>query len=308
MVWSCTKKNERDAVLKKNIEQKKLARITQSQGTNLYIKNLEDEIDENRLRQEFSSWGTIRSLKIMKDERSNIHRGFGFISYASPEEAKRAISEMNTRILQGFNKPLYVALHEPKEIRRSKIEQFQASRKIPRIPATQGPYNMYPFIPPPPHYVYPPQQMVTPPWPNPYPPVIPVPTQPPLKNPVPRQPVTTRTGGGQSGQVGGRGKPNSARRSQAESFSGTSSMDHHQHHQIPIQRLPPEQQRRWLGENLYAQIAQIDQARAGKITGMFLDSGWSVEDLYSLLVNPESLKSRIGDALRVLEQNVQGNT
>lgn len=35
------------------------------QGVNLYVKNLDDSIDDERLRKEFSPYGTITSAKVM---------------------------------------------------------------------------------------------------------------------------------------------------------------------------------------------------------------------------------------------------
>lgn len=114
------KKSEREGELRKKFEQIKLDRMTKYQGINLYIKNLEDGVNEERLRMEFSAFGEVKSVKIMTDEKAAT-RGFGFVCYSTPEEAQRTITEMNGRILSGCTKPLYVALHEPKEMRRHKL-------------------------------------------------------------------------------------------------------------------------------------------------------------------------------------------
>ena len=39
------------------------------QGVNLYVKNLDDSIDDERLRKEFFPYGTITSAKVMSVER-----------------------------------------------------------------------------------------------------------------------------------------------------------------------------------------------------------------------------------------------
>lgn len=36
------------------------------QGVNLYVKNLDDGIDDERLRKEFAPFGTITSAKVLK--------------------------------------------------------------------------------------------------------------------------------------------------------------------------------------------------------------------------------------------------
>ena len=109
-VGRAQKKVERQAELKRKFEQLKQERISRYQGVNLYIKNLDDTIDDEKLRKEFSPFGSITSAKVMlEDGRS---KGFGFVCFSSPEEATKAVTEMNGRIVG--SKPLYVALAQRK--------------------------------------------------------------------------------------------------------------------------------------------------------------------------------------------------
>jgi len=64
--------------------------------------------------------------------------------------------------------------------------------------------------------------------------------------------------------------------------------------------LSEEQQKLYLGEQLYPLIAKVDKSLAGKITGMLLDSGWSVEELNSLVVDESKLLAKIDEARNVL--------
>ena len=43
-------------------------------------------------------------------------KGFGFVCYTTPEEANRAIAEMNGRLVG--TKPLYIALAQRKEVNK----------------------------------------------------------------------------------------------------------------------------------------------------------------------------------------------
>lgn len=112
------KKAERAMELKNKFEAQKIERISKYQGVNLYIKNLEDGIDDEKLRTEFSQFGTITSAKVMKDDKGN-SKGFGFVCFSSPDEATKAVTEMNGRII--VTKPLYVALAQRKEERRAQL-------------------------------------------------------------------------------------------------------------------------------------------------------------------------------------------
>lgn len=60
------KKMERQAELKDKFEKIRMERINRYQGVNLYVKNLDDNIDDDRLRKEFSQFGTITSARVSK--------------------------------------------------------------------------------------------------------------------------------------------------------------------------------------------------------------------------------------------------
>jgi len=108
------KKSERSAELKKRVELRKLEKLKRFEGLNLFVKNLDDKFDDERLRAEFAQFGTITSAKVMTE--NGVSKGFGFVCYSQPEEAIRALSQLNGRIIG--SKPLYIALAQRKEDRR----------------------------------------------------------------------------------------------------------------------------------------------------------------------------------------------
>ncbi|KAI4572463.1 hypothetical protein MJT46_005531 [Ovis ammon polii x Ovis aries] len=59
------KKVEWQAELKQKFEQLKQERISRYQGVNLYLKNLDETIDDEKLRKEFSPFGSMASPKTM---------------------------------------------------------------------------------------------------------------------------------------------------------------------------------------------------------------------------------------------------
>lgn len=136
-VGRAQKKAERHAELKEKFERIKLDRINRYQGVNLYVKNLDDTIDDEVLRKEFSQFGTITSAKVMCEGGRS--KGFGFVCFSSPEEATKAVTEMNGRIL--VSKPLYVALAQRKDERKAHLNAQYMQRvsglRIPNQPMSQ---------------------------------------------------------------------------------------------------------------------------------------------------------------------------
>lgn len=141
-VGKAQKKSERELELKSRFEQTAKEAVDKFQGVNLYVKNLDDGIDDDKLKELFSEFGTITSCKVMRDP-SGISRGSGFVAFSTPEEASRALSEMNGRMI--VSKPLYVALAQRKEERRARLQaQFSQMRPVAMTPSLAPRMPMYP--------------------------------------------------------------------------------------------------------------------------------------------------------------------
>ncbi|OBS78368.1 hypothetical protein A6R68_19246 [Neotoma lepida] len=152
-VGRAQKRAERQSELKRRFEQMKQERqnryqavwdqrardIEQNpffQGVNLYVKNLDDSINDERLKEVFSAYGVITSAKVMTE--SSHSKGFGFVCFSSPEEATKAVTEMNGRIVG--TKPLYVALAQRKEERKAILtNQYRQSLSRPVLSSFQQP-------------------------------------------------------------------------------------------------------------------------------------------------------------------------
>ncbi len=68
---------------------------------NILIRNLSRKITESELREMFSPFGTISSLNIVMDEKTNTSKGFGFVEMDDPKEAKSAIQALNGKKVDG---------------------------------------------------------------------------------------------------------------------------------------------------------------------------------------------------------------
>ncbi|EPY50998.1 mRNA export shuttling protein [Schizosaccharomyces cryophilus OY26] len=308
-VGRAQKKHEREEELRRRYEQIKMEKMNKYQGVNLFVKNLQDEVDDERLKTEFSAFGTITSAKVMTDEQGK-SKGFGFVCYTTPEEANKAVTEMNQRMLAG--KPLYVALAQRKEVRRTQLEaQIQArnqfrlqqqvaaaagipavqygggpliygpggypipaavnGRGMPMVPGHNGPMPMYPGMPP----QFP--AGVAPGYPG---------MSPRGPAPVPAQgrPMMMPTGVPQPGPDESAAVPGMPERFTAADLAA----------------VPEENRKQVLGELLYPKIFMREEKLAGKITGMLLEMQDS--ELLELLDEDAALNERIDEALNVLRE------
>ena len=68
---------------------------------NMYIGNLAYDVTENDLRNAFSEFGEVSSVKIITDKFSGRPKGFGFVEMPDNSEADHAIKALNGKVLNG---------------------------------------------------------------------------------------------------------------------------------------------------------------------------------------------------------------
>uniref|UniRef100_A0A493U0I3 Uncharacterized protein n=1 Tax=Anas platyrhynchos platyrhynchos TaxID=8840 RepID=A0A493U0I3_ANAPP len=324
-------------------------------GVNLYVKNLDDGIDDERLRKEFSPFGTITSAKVMMEGGRS--KGFGFVCFSSPEEATKAVTEMNGRIVA--TKPLYVALAQRKEERQAHLTN-QYMQRMASVRAVPNPViNPYQPAPPSGYFMaaipqtqnraayYPANQLAqlarpSPRWtaqgarPHPFQnmpgairPAAPRPpfsTMRPASSQVPRVMSTQRVANTSTQTMGPRPAAAATAATPAvrtvPQYKYAAGVRNPQQHlntqpQVAMQQpavhvqgqepltasmlasAPPQEQKQMLGERLFPLIQSMHPTLAGKITGMLLEIDNS--ELLHMLESPESLRSKVDEAVAVLQ-------
>ena len=67
----------------------------------VYVGNLPFTIEDDKLKETFSSFGEIEEANVIKDKFSGRSKGFGFVTFKDDESAKKAIAEMNEKEVEG---------------------------------------------------------------------------------------------------------------------------------------------------------------------------------------------------------------
>ena len=70
-------------------------------GKKLYVGNLPFSATEDSLKELFSQFGTVESVKIVTDKVTFQSKGFAFLELATVQEAVSAIAKMHGSVLDG---------------------------------------------------------------------------------------------------------------------------------------------------------------------------------------------------------------
>ena len=156
----------------------------QKGNCNLILKNIPLTAKEEDLEKIFKKFGNITSIRIeknkieQKEEKGKfllVSQGYGFISFEKPEDAKKALEEMDQKFLPGFegwNKPLTIEFYLTRKERQ--LIENQDNANISNYYMSPAPAPVQRFMPMmPPHFMpnqFNPTNMQGPiPMPMPYP-------------------------------------------------------------------------------------------------------------------------------------------
>ncbi|MDO8613460.1 MAG: RNA-binding protein, partial [Dehalococcoidia bacterium] len=68
---------------------------------NLYVGGLSFDTTDDGLKTFFEQAGTVESASIITDRDSGRSRGFGFVEMATEAEGRKAIEDLNGKMLDG---------------------------------------------------------------------------------------------------------------------------------------------------------------------------------------------------------------
>eukprot|EP01060_Flectonema_neradi_P008127 TRINITY_DN157_c1_g2_i1.p1 TRINITY_DN157_c1_g2~~TRINITY_DN157_c1_g2_i1.p1 ORF type:complete len:582 (+),score=139.81 TRINITY_DN157_c1_g2_i1:44-1789(+) len=314
------KKQEREFVKKANQKERQQELL---KFTNLYVKNLDDSVTSETLRDAFSEFGTMMSCKVMTHPETNISKGFGFVSFKDSGAAKQATESMNGRMLSG--KPLFVTLAQKKDARKAQLETLYRGRGSVN-PAFGGggmmnpAMNQMPFMNNPMNFGFhqgPPGGF------NNYPGGMqrggqgmqrgPMTAQPnlmrqqrpqqapfafgaPSMSQNMRQPAPVGIGG--PNRLGMGVRPMGGAPTGMPSSAPMDTVD-----PAKLATMTQEGQKNHLGEKLFAKIQATEPQHAAKITGMLLEMDNA--EILNLLDSPDLLTQKVREAMSVLKRHGQ---
>lgn len=282
------KKSERERELSVHFKAEETKRMERFAGRNLYVRNLDESVDDKKLLEIFTELGSISSAVVMRNA-NNTSRGFGFVCFSTAEEATTAVTSMNNKMVEG--KPIYVALAQRKEARKAQLENQRRNMAMTRGGMNMGaPMRGYPAAPMP-------YGMMNPAAPMPYG-MMPRGGMPMGYGPRPGVPSGMMAHG--AANVRGPAPAPVVQQApavQAASSSGLTA--------AALAAASPEERINMIGERLYPQIAEVYPAEAAKITGMLLEM--ETGDLLHLLESPAALHEKMSEAMNVLRTHSESS-
>eukprot|EP00300_Choanocystis_sp_HF-7_P024267 c25685_g1_i1.p2 GENE.c25685_g1_i1~~c25685_g1_i1.p2 ORF type:complete len:583 (-),score=127.43 c25685_g1_i1:117-1865(-) len=289
-------------------------RRSRTQFSNVYIKNLSDDVTDEALSKAFSAYGAVSSAKVMRGD-DNVSKGFGFVCFTSTDEATSAITALNGHTGVLGTKPLYVALAEAKQQRVEKLRQQSQHKANASFRGAAGAAGAAPggYMPP----TYGPGFMgygggfaqARPGY------VAGYGAQPPAGS-MQGQPRGFPAG---AGAAGGRGagrmpyagqpmagmpmargavmQPAGFPPAGQQAAAAARRLDIRGH----LATLAADAAKQFLGEHIYPVAREAHGEDAGKITGMLLEL--PNEELVKMLENPPLLREKIAEAYRVAHES-----
>lgn len=78
----------------------------------IYVGNIARESREKDVKSLFETYGTVDSVVLIRDNYTNLLKGFGFVEMPDDEAAKKAINELDGQLFN--DRPLNVSVAKPR--------------------------------------------------------------------------------------------------------------------------------------------------------------------------------------------------
>ncbi len=89
---------------------------------NIYVGNLDYAVTEDDLKEAFSVFGEISSVRLVSDKFSGKSKGFGFIEMPDNSEAEAAMNALNESSFKG--RDIKVNQAKPREDRPQRRQRY----------------------------------------------------------------------------------------------------------------------------------------------------------------------------------------
>ena len=89
--------------------------MTWKSQTKIFVANLPWSLRGKDLKEIFSEFGEVVYAKVILDRETWRSKGFGFVEFADPEAAKRAVEEMQGAEINGREIKIDFAVEKPQE-------------------------------------------------------------------------------------------------------------------------------------------------------------------------------------------------
>jgi RNA recognition motif-containing protein len=88
----------------------------------IYVGSLSYSVTEDDLKEAFTAFGEVASVRLVSDKFSGKSKGFGFVEMPSNEEAEAAIAALNEKDFKG--RDIKVNQAKPKEERPQRRARY----------------------------------------------------------------------------------------------------------------------------------------------------------------------------------------
>ena len=256
-------------------------------SNNLYVHNLDESVDEDKLKAEFEKYGKVMSVKIPKDDKGR-SKLYGYVCFENQQDAAEAESNMNNQTLAG--KRITVCAWLSRAARKAQSAQNKRRDGAGAGPAAMGQRGMRGGAP---NLMMMQQQMQQ------------------LQDAMmsgqvpPQQLQQMMMQNQQMQQMMYMAMMQQQQMQQAAGVHAAPALAQDSRSMAEVlAQSTPEQQRQIIGSALYRAVQQLqhDDATARKLTGMLLDStGGDTGELLNLIESPEELRANVQEALKALQ-------